>query len=123
MKFAVPTLLVVTSFALGLSACGSSDSGDTPGADSASVVTAVGTDDQVIEQFAKVWVGQAGAAGFAVEQACVMTVAAKLDTADVQKLRENINLPVLSNVGQALLNDSLGKCLAVPATSTTTSAP
>lgn len=121
MKSALPRLLTVMSFAvLGLSACGSSNSDDNSG--SAPVVTAVGTDDQVIEQFAQVWVGQAGAAGFAANQACVMTVAAKLDTADVQKLRENINLPELSAAGQAMLGDGLGKCLAVPAT-TTTNAP
>ena len=119
----MPRLLIVTSFAiLGLSACGSSDSSDTPAAGSAPVVTAVGTDDQVIEQFAQVWVGQAGAAGFAVDKACVMTMAAKLETGDVQKLRENINLPEFSEAGQAMLDDSLGKCLAVP-TTTTTNAP
>ncbi|CAB4808839.1 MAG: hypothetical protein F2735_07095 [Actinobacteria bacterium] len=120
MKSALPRLLIVAASGLfGISACSSSDSSDTPAAGSASVVTAVGTDDQVIEQFSQVWVGQAGAAGFAANQACVMTVAAKLDTADVQKLRENINLPELSSAGQALLDDGLGKCLAVPATTTT----
>ena len=123
MKSALPRLLIVVAFGLaGVSACSSSDSSDTPAAGSASVVTAVGTDDQVIEQFAQVWDGQAGVAGFAADQACVMTVAAKLDTADVQKLRENITLPELSAAGQAVLDDGLGTCLAVPATSTT-SAP
>lgn len=102
-----------------MSACSSSDSSDTPAAGSAPVVTAVGTDDQVIEQFAQVWVGQAGLAGFAADQACVMTVATKLDAADVQKLRQNLTLPELSAAGQAMLDDSLGKCLAVPATATT----
>lgn len=117
MKSVLLRTFVVSVTLLGLSACGSSNSADNSG--SAPVVTAVGTDAQVIEQFAQVWVSQAGAAGFAADQACVMTVAAKLDTADVQKLRESIELPKLSEAGQALLNDSLGKCLTVPATSTT----
>lgn len=114
------------SFAvLGLSACGSSNSDDNSG--SAPVVTAVGTDAQVIEQFAQVWVGQASEAGLPADQACVMTVASQLEAADVQRLRENIKLPTLSAAGQALLNDKLSRCIVAPTTtasaSTSTSTP
>ena len=126
MKSALPRLLIVMSFAvLGLSACGSSNSDDNSG--SAPVVTAVGTDAQVIEQFAQVWVGQASEAGLPADQACVMTVASQLEAADVQRLRENIKLPTLSAAGQALLNDKLSRCIVAPTTtasaSTSTSTP
>jgi hypothetical protein len=126
MKSALPRVLIVMSFAvLGLSACGSSNSDDNSG--SAPVVTAVGTDAQVIEQFAQVWVGQASEAGLPADQACVMTVASQLEAADVQRLRENIKLPTLSAAGQALLNDKLSRCIVAPTTtasaSTSTSTP
>ena len=118
MKSALPRLLLVTSFAvLGLSACGSSDSADNSG--SAPVVTAVGTDAQVLEQFSQVWVTQAGLAGFATDPACVLAVLRKLGTADIQRLRNNINSPTFTEDGQTIVNDGLGKCLAAVAVSTT----
>lgn len=112
------------SFAvLGLSACGSSNSDDNSGSAPVvtPVVTAVGTDAQVIEQFAQVWVGQASEAGLPADQACVMTVASQLEAADVQRLRENIKLPTLSAAGQALLNDNLSRCIVAPTTTASTS--
>jgi len=121
MKSALPRLLIVMSFAvLGLSACGSSNSDDNSG--SAPVVTAVGTDAEVLELFSQVWVTQAGLAGFAADQACVLGVLTKLDAADILRLRDNINSPTFTEKGQTIVNDGLGKCLAVPAP-TTTNAP
>lgn len=118
MKFAIARLLTVTSFALlGLSACSSSNSASNSG--SAPVVTAVGTDAQVLEQFSQVWVTQAGLSGFAADQTCVLGVLTKLDAADIQRLRDNINSPTFTEKGQTIVNDGLGKCLAVRPTTTT----
>ncbi|MEI7617614.1 MAG: hypothetical protein WCK14_03260 [Actinomycetota bacterium] len=119
MKSAMPRLFLVTSFAvLGLSACGSSNSSSNSG--SAPVVTAVGTDAEVLAQFSQVWVTQAGLAGFAADKACVLSVLTKLGAADIQRLRDNINSPTFTEQGQPIVNDGLGKCLAAAAASTTT---